>query len=112
MTKLEELKVAYEAATPGEWTAPGFNSQGGKVACLLDNPDGLRLVSGNFKRPDATFIALSHNHMPTLLKAVEKLQWIAEFCAEHPEWFGGDNPDDGAENEWLHNTLQFLEKLK
>ena len=57
MTKIEELKDALAAATPGEWTAPGFNSQGGKVACLLDNPDGLRLVSGNFKRPDATFIA-------------------------------------------------------
>ena len=42
MTKLEELKAAFEAATPGEWTAPGFNSQGGKVACLLDDPDDVR----------------------------------------------------------------------
>ena len=74
MTKLEELRFAYETATPGEWTAPGFNSQGGAVACLLDNPDGLRLVSGNFKRPDATFIALAHNNMPALLEAVEALE--------------------------------------
>ena len=74
MPKLEELKAAFEAATPGEWTAPGFNSQGGKVACLLDNPDGLRLVSGNFKRPDATFIALAHNEFPAMLDEIEKLR--------------------------------------
>ena len=85
MTKLEQLKVAYEAATPGEWTAPGFNSQGGKVACLLDNPDGLRLVSGNFKRPDATFIALAHNMMPTLLEAVEMLEDVAMGNAEYDD---------------------------
>ena len=85
MTKLEELKAAYAAATPGEWTAPGFNSQGGKVACLLDNPDGLRLVSGNFERADAKFIALAHNLMPTLLEAVELLETVssARACQDH-----------------------------
>lgn len=79
MTKLEELKAAFEAATPGEWTAPGFNSQGGKVACLLDNPYGLRLVSGNFKRPDAAFIALAHNNMAALLEAVVELGRFVEY---------------------------------
>ena len=74
MTKLAELKAAYAASTQGEWVAPGFNSQGGEVACLLANHDGLRLVSGNFKRPDAKFIALAHNNMPTLLEAVEALK--------------------------------------
>ena len=85
MTKLEELKAALEAATPGEWTAPGFNSQGGNVACLLDNPDGLRLVSGNFKRPDATFIALANNLMPTLLEAIDLLETVssARACQDH-----------------------------
>ena len=101
MTKLNELKVAYEAATPGEWTAPGFNSQGGKVACLLDNPDGLRLVSGNFKRPDATFIALAHNLMPQLLEAVELLKEV------------GDVRDMGElMNLWDHKIEPVLEKLK
>ena len=101
MTKLNELKVAYEAATPGEWTAPGFNSQGGKVACLLDNPDGLRLVSGNFKRPDATFIALAHNLIPQLLEAVELLKEV------------GDVRDMGElMNLWDHKIEPVLEKLK
>ena len=85
MTKLEELKAAFEAATPGEWTAPGFNSQGGKVACLLDNPDGLRLVSGNFERADAKFIALAHNMMPTLLEAIDLLEDVAMGNSEYDD---------------------------
>ena len=85
MTKLNELKVAFEAATPGEWTAPGFNSQGGKVACLLDNPDGLRLVSGNFERADAKFIALAHNLMPQLLEAVDLLEDVALGNSEYDD---------------------------
>lgn len=85
MTKLEELKVALEAATKGEWTSLGFNSQGGAVACLLDNPDGLRLVSGNFKRADAKFIALAHNLMPTLLEAIDLLGTVSSSraCQDH-----------------------------
>lgn len=85
MTKLEELKAAYAASTQGEWVAPGFNSQGGEVACLLANHDGLRLVSGNFKRPDAKFIALAHNLMPTLLEAIDLLETVssARACQDH-----------------------------
>ena len=85
MTNLEELKSAYAAATNGEWTALGFNSQGGAVACLLDNPDGLRLVSGNFKRADAKFIALAHNNMAALLEAVEILEGA---YSDNPGWMG------------------------
>ena len=80
MTKLEELKAAFEAAAPGNWTAPGLNSQGGEVACLLDNPNGLRLVSGNFNRPDAEFIALAHNLMPDLLQAADLLDELVDYA--------------------------------
>lgn len=85
MKKLEELRKALEASTPGEWAALGFNSQAGAVSCLLDSHDGLRLVSGNFKRPDAKFIALAHNLMPTLLEAVELLETVssARACQDH-----------------------------
>ena len=108
-TKLEELKVAYEAATPGEWTAPGFNSQGGKVACLLDNPYGLRLVSGNFKRTDATFIALAHNLMPALLEAVNLLETLRYSMSQYDdgEWFLHEWSD-----ELIAKVDDFLEKLK
>lgn len=77
MTKLEELKAAYVAATPGEWRAQGFNSQGGKVACLL-GPDELRLVSGNFKRDDAKFIVLARNLMPQLLAVVSGIRKVLD----------------------------------
>ena len=82
MTKLAELKAAYAASTQGEWVAPGFNSQGGEVACLLANHDGLRLVSGNFKRPDAKFIALAHNNLAALLEAVERLEAMQRVIGE------------------------------
>ena len=104
MTKLEELKAAYAAATPGEWTAPGFNSQGGKVACLLDNPDGLRLVSGNFERADAVFIALAHNLMPTLLEAATELARFIDYL--------DTASGDGAYEHEIQRALAILEKLK
>ena len=109
MTKLEELKAAYEAATPGEWAAPGFNSQGGRVACLLDNPDGLRLVSGNFKRPDAKFIALAHNMMPQLLEAVDLLETLRYSMSQYDdgEWFLHEGGEDV-----VGKVDEFLEKLK
>ena len=116
MTKLEQLKAAFEAATPGEWdyfiasNADRPNSQ-----VLDSNDDNLLTHSKGITgraQSDVEFIVLAHNLMPQLLEAVAKLEWIAEFCAEHPEWFGGDDPSDGAENEWLHDTQQFLEKLK
>lgn len=78
MTKLEELHAAFEADTPGEWMAYafGFKTQAGDVACLL-GPDGLRLVSGNFKRDDAKFIALMKNNLPALLEALKVARyWI------------------------------------
>lgn len=104
MTKLEELKAAYEVATPGEWAAPGFNSQGGKVACLLDNQDGLRLVSGNFKRPDAAFIALAHNLIPALLEAATELARFIDYL--------DTASGDGAYEHEIQRALAILEKLK
>lgn len=32
------------------------------------------------------------------------LAWIVQFCGEHPEWFGDDGPDEGAEFEWLESA--------
>lgn len=104
MTKLNELKAAYEAATNGKWAAPGFNSQGGQVACLLDNPDGLRLVSGNFKRSDAEFIALAHNLMPTLIEAATELARFIDYL--------DTASGDGAYEHEIQRALAILEKLE
>jgi hypothetical protein len=105
MSKLEELKAAYEAASPGEWKAPGFNSQGGKVACLI-GPDELRLVSGNFKRGDAHFIALAHNMMPQLLEAVELLKQSLPIIDAYRRAMGGDGDITAM------NIRALLDKLK
>lgn len=74
MKPIEDLRAAHAATTQGEWAAPGFNSQGGSVACLLGSPDGTRLVSGNFLRADAKFIALAHNEFPAMLDEIESLR--------------------------------------
>lgn len=74
MKPIEDLRAAHAATTQGEWAAPGFNSQGGSVACLLGSPDGTRLVSGNFLRADAKFIALAHNEFPAMLDEIEALR--------------------------------------
>lgn len=82
MKPIEELRAAHAAATQGEWAAPGFNSQGGSVACLLGSPDGTRLASGNFLRADAKFIALAHNEFPALLDEIERLRELVRKYEE------------------------------
>ena len=76
MTKLDELKAAYEAATLGEWIsqddrAPNMAAVGTGEGGWL----GLAQMFGDTQKEanaNATFIALSHNAMPTLLDAVEQ----------------------------------------
>ena len=119
MTKLEELKAAYAATTHGEWTAP---VNGHSSDCTIytrspvyGNPIYLARVYGDGgitrfneasadKQANATFIALSHNLMPTLLEAVGLLRLAAETIeGEYPE------SDDRYEIAVRANKL--LEKL-
>lgn len=73
MTKLEELKAAYEAATPGEWE-PLMTCGELHVCTPVNEGCDVGTICVPYERPDATFIALSHNLMPTLLEAVEAAQ--------------------------------------
>lgn len=73
MTKIEELKAAFEAATVGEWDIRPFGtSHAGAIGC------GMELIAMMYNRneeeADAHFITLAHNLMPTLLEAVEALE--------------------------------------
>jgi len=84
MTKLEELKAAYEAATPGEWEGTFNNdkrysegeiqSQAGLIAIIAGlNYGAWRDAEdeGNSEfAANTNFIALAHNLMPQLLEAV------------------------------------------
>lgn len=95
MTKLEELRQAFEASTPGEWKpckdhedfdGEYFDIEPGERAAFDARPiTGIEAASGGvarahdlfeFKTADAQFIALAHSLMPHLLGAVEALNTI------------------------------------
>lgn len=38
------------------------------------------------------------------------LNWVVEFCNEHPEWFGEGTADNGAEFEWLDSARKLTAK--
>jgi hypothetical protein len=122
MTKLEELKAAWDAATPGEWedwssANPAEGPDADPMPYRIDvlgalGPNHDLVTAWVDNEADAQLIALMKNNLPALLKAVEALAWIVTFCSEHPEWFGEGTPDEGAEYEWLAHSRAALEKLK
>ena len=75
MTKLEELKAALEAATPGEWE-PLMTCGELHVCTPVNEGCDVGTICVPYERPDATFIALAHNLMPQLLEAVEVLKAV------------------------------------
>ena len=98
MTKLEELKAAFEAATPGEWHRKSRHE-----GAVLDR-DG-RTVAAACTPDDARAIALSHNLMPQLLEAVERVEAFQSVCSE----LTGMNPFLAGE---FYKNKTVLEKLK
>ena len=121
MTKLEELKAALAAATPGEWAVKQereYKACNSRVLC-----DKGYTVAQGYSSDSATtktynelwaeaegntnFIALAHNLMPQLLEAVEVLKVIRD---RSPMIYGHDY---GAmrDADW-HTADEFLEKLK
>ena len=80
MTEIEDLKFAHKMTAQGEWNTsrhgtPDYAPQYGVYA--EGSPSDLAIV---FREADADFIALAHNLMPQLLKAVELLKEVdADF---------------------------------
>ena len=104
MTKLNELKAAYEAATPGEW----WEDDDGFVAA--GHGDSYRTVAdarcdvAPFSDANTEFIALAHNMMPNLLEAVEHLEGILAWAKKNNVVLGCvDNHEQAQET---------MEKLK
>lgn len=82
MTKLNELKSAYEAATPGEWR----KFEDDESTDVMDkHGDHILTMCGLNDSIDATFIALANNLMPQLLEAVDLLETVgsARACQDH-----------------------------
>ena len=76
MNKLEELKAAYEAATPGEWWYAAASETEYETG-VGDIP-----LSVPTTRTNAQFIALSHNAMPMLLEAAQALKGMLEVFGD------------------------------
>lgn len=117
MTKLEELKAAYEAATKGEWVVKQereYKACNSRVLCEEGYTVAQGYSSGTTKKTynelwkeaegNTNFIALAHNLMPTLLEAVEVIQEIER---------GWPDEDEASENNSRWQIAHgFLEKLK
>ena len=123
MTKLEELKAAYAAATPDEWAVKQereYKACNSRVLC-----DKGYIVAEGYSSDSATtktynelwaeaegnanFIALAHNLMPQLLEAVELLKELRNSLSQYDdgEWY----LHDGTEPR-LDYIDEVLEKLK
>lgn len=104
MTKIEELRAAFNATTGGEWRA----SQG----CIYKGKTNISIAQcyvtttnlNNDEVKNANFIALAHNNMPALLEAVEVLDYIIR----------GEGTDLGYQvlPDAVERGLKILEKLK
>lgn len=97
MTKLEELKAAYDATAPGERYSTGVvvcvPAEGGMDYLLRGcRADGIK------NDPEVEFATIAHNLMPQLLEAVELIEDVATGNSEY------DDLSDRA--------AEFLEKLK
>ena len=88
MNKLDELRQAFNHATPGEWdyfiasNADRPNSQ-----VLDSNDDNLLTHSKGITgraQSDVEFITLSHNLMPALLKAASLVLECEALVREYP----------------------------
>lgn len=104
MTKIEELREAYENATPGEWEV-----EQGPISVVI-GPKGqpIARLTGWPDSPDARFITLAHNMMPQLLEAVEKVQELTSWL--HLRHMGEASDEDV--DETIEEAKAFLAKLE
>lgn len=112
MTKLEELKAAYEAATPGEWSVDSETHvtkwDFGKERCgcrsVAQTGHGLPTRQSDENIANAQFIALAHNNMAALLEAAVELGRFVEYL--------GVAGCDGAYDREIERAVNLLENLK
>lgn len=87
LTKLDQLKAAYEGSTQGKWETSVLMAESGPkewTVCMEGGGDMLADMTGcPDEKANAVFVALAHNLMPTLLEAVELLK-VAAHALESP----------------------------
>lgn len=100
MTKIEELKAAYEAATPGDWEyddgliygPPADSSEEAYLVC--DVSPGMIGVNEQDEH-NINFIALAHNLMPQILGAATLLKDLRNSLSQYDngEWYLHDGTE-------------------
>lgn len=85
MSKIEDLKRLYEASTQRKWEV--LQTCGlPHVVCLTEDGTDVEMLAAGCSTADAEFIALSHELMPQLLAAADKLRIMVEvFNKKDPE---------------------------
>lgn len=79
MIRLEELKEAFAASTPGEWWYSGNRTDDRfSVSAILVGNAVVCDTRFSNKENNATFIAQAHNLMPHLLAAVEMVNYAVD----------------------------------
>ena len=108
MTKLEQLKAAFEAATPGEWDYFIASNADRPSSQVLDsNDDNLLTHSKGITgraQSDVELITLAHNLMPQLLEAIDLLESVSSARA------GQDHEVDVV--AWFKQVRSLLGDLK
>lgn len=126
MTKLEQLKAAFEASTQGRWKllAPGAPDGVGECrpfGAVVPAPHRIISAEGRTAaeaEANTEFIALAHNLMPHLLEAAELVTRACSLIAEAMDTHiyneaDGEGPDADCEYlGFLNDTKTLLEKLK
>lgn len=83
MSKIEELKVAFAHAAPGEWERSGHATPAyaPQYGVYVEGGRELAIVRGDV---EAEFITLAHNLMPQLLKAASLVLECEALVREYP----------------------------
>lgn len=120
MSKIKELKAAFEASTPGEWEAQDNANAvayaGWELANISEVPQSVFAVA--MPEHEAKFIALAHNLMPQLLAAAEMVRRARSLIAEAVDVHiynveNGEVPDpDCRYMAFLNDSKTLLKELK
>lgn len=118
MTKLEQLKAAFEGSTECKWETSALMAESGPcewTVCVEGGGDMLAdLTDCPDEQANACYIALAHNAMPGLLDAAGLAKQIA---AQDPITFSDDAPVEYRQladmiNAYQAAARQLLEKLQ
>lgn len=102
MNKIEELKAALAASTPGKWAVGDLDKNGQRIVRSehIELFTGWHHCVGSIEKEmeaNAKFITLLHNHAPALIECVEALENLVICPAFNGQVFERDKE---SHREW------------